>query len=322
MFLSQDCLWILTAALLLDALIGDPDVLWAHLPHPVVLMGRLIASMDRRWNSPGQSFAQRRAAGVLALAVLLCLAIALGASIEALLRCIPYGTFGIAILASTLFAQGSLYDHIFRVKQAFAEGGVEAARAAVARVVGRDTKDLDEAAVSRAAIESCADNFSDGIVAPAFWFALFGLPGLLVYKCVNTADSMIGHRTERHAAFGWASARCDDLLNLVPARLAGLLLSAVAPLAGGSARQTLSIMLRDARLHRSPNAGWPESAAAGALGLALNGPRRYQGTIADDPFLNRQGRAAVPEDIARMLRLLVAACGLEFAVYAALALCL
>jgi adenosylcobinamide-phosphate synthase len=158
------------------------------------------------------------------------------------------------------------------------------------------------------------------VVAPAFWFALFGLPGLVAYKIVNTADSMIGHRTERFEAFGWASARCDDLLNFFPARLAGALLSLAAPFAGGGISRSISIMWRDARQHRSPNAGWPESAAAGALDLALAGPRQYAGRSVDDPYLNPEGRAARPDDITRALRLLLAACALEILIYAALAL--
>jgi adenosylcobinamide-phosphate synthase len=320
MFLAHESLWTLVLALLLDAAIGDPDVLWAHVPHPAVLMGRLIAALDRRCNDPARPETQGRAAGVLALAILVIVAIGIGFGLERLLEAVPFGSVLAALLASVLFAQRSLYDHIKKVRSAFSDGGLEAARVAVARVVGRDPQVLDEAGVCRAAIESCAENFSDGVVAPAFWFALFGLPGLITYKIVNTADSMIGHKTPRHAAFGWASARFDDLLNLVPARLAGLLLSIAAPVVGGDIKHTLFITWRDARLHRSPNAGWPESAAAGALGLALAGPRQYAGHMLDDPFLNPQGRMAAPDDISRALRLLIAACALEILIYAALAL--
>ncbi len=319
MFLSHESLWILVLALLLDALLGDPDILWAHVPHPAVLMGRLIAALDRRCNDPAKSEAHRKAAGVFALLVFVIVAIGIGLGLETLLNAIPFGSVIAALLASTLFAQRSLYDHIKKVRSAFSEGGLEAARSAVARVVGRDPQTLDEAGVCRAAIESCAENFSDGVVAPAFWFALFGLPGLITYKIVNTADSMIGHMMPRHAAFGWASARFDDLLNLIPARFAGLLLSAVAPVVGGDIGHALSIMWRDAGLHRSPNAGWPESAAAGALDLALAGPRQYAGQTVDDPFLNPPGRVAAPDDISRALHLLVAGCGLEIVIYVALA---
>ena len=188
-------------------------------------------------------------------------------------------------------------------------------------IVGRDPDQLDEAGVCRAAIESCAENFSDGVVAPVFWLALLGLPGLIAYKAINTADSMIGHRSPRYESFGWAAARLDDLVNLIPARLSGLLVAIVAPIAGGTTGTALRVMWRDAAKHRSPNAGWPESAMAGALGLALAGPRRYGERIVDDPFLNAEARKdAMPGDIGRALDLLVAACLLEAAAYAALAL--
>ena len=188
-------------------------------------------------------------------------------------------------------------------------------------IVGRDPKQLDEAGVCRAAIESCAENFSDGVVAPVFWLALLGLPGLIAYKAINTADSMIGHRTERHESFGWAAARLDDLVNLIPARLSATLLAVAAPIAGGSVGKSLKVVRRDATQHRSPNAGWPESAMAGALGLALAGPRRYAEHMVEDPFLNAEAtRQAVPDDIGRALNLYTAACVIEAAAYAALAL--
>jgi adenosylcobinamide-phosphate synthase len=318
-FLSHESLWILVAALMLDACIGDPDWIWAHVPHPVVFMGRLIDALDQRYNDPAKSDLNRRIAGVLALLILLMLGIGLGLWLEILCRAVPLGSWLNALLASTLLAQRSLYEHIAQVRDAFLTGGLEAARHAVARVVGRDPQTLDEAAVCRAAVESCAENFSDGVVAPAFWFALFGLPGLITYKIVNTADSMIGHKTPRYAAFGWAAARWDDLLNLLPARLSGLLFCLMAPVTGGPMRRAFAIMLRDAPMHRSPNAGWPESAAAGALDLALAGPRQYAGHKIDDAFLNAEGRAAGPHDISRVLRLLAAACGLEILLYAMLA---
>jgi len=311
---------VLVLALVIDMLIGDPDAVWRRIPHPVVVMGRLIAVLERRWNDARKTEAQRRIAGLLALAVFLLAAVVIGFGITVFFRHVPFGSLFVAVLASVLLAQRSLYEHIAHVRDAFAKGGVQAARISVARVVGRDPEVLDETAICCAAIESCAENFSDGVVAPAFWFALFGLPGLVAYKIVNTADSMIGHRTERFEAFGWASARCDDLLNFFPARLAGALLSLAAPFAGGGISRSISIMWRDARQHRSPNAGWPESAAAGALDLALAGPRQYAGRSVDDPYLNPEGRAARPDDITRALRLLLAACALEILIYAALAL--
>src|SRR6185436_6153403 len=218
-------------------------------------------------------------------------------------------------------AQRSLYQHVARVRSAFTDGGLAEARRAVSMIVGREPDQLDEAGVCRAAIESCAENFSDGVVAPVFWLALFGLPGLIAYKAINTADSMIGHRSPRYLSFGWASARLDDLVNLIPARLSGLLVAMVAPIAGGTTGTALRVMWRDAAKHRSPNAGWPESATAGALGLALAGPRRYGEQIVDDPLLNAEARKdAAPVDIGRALKLLVAACLLQAAAYSELAL--
>jgi adenosylcobinamide-phosphate synthase len=176
-------------------------------------------------------------------------------------------------------------------------------------IVGRDPQSLDEAGVSRAAIESCAENYADGVVAPAFWFLVLGLPGLLAYKAVNTADSMIGHKNERHRDFGWASARFDDLVNLPASRIAGMTIVLAAPFLGTRPGAVLRIMLRDAGRHRSPNAGWPEAAMAASLGLALAGPRRYPGYTVDDPFMNEEGRReATAADIGRALRMLVASC--------------
>lgn len=308
MLLHPDAILILLVALAVDAMVGDPDAIWRRVPHPVACMGALIARLDAAWNRPEATAAKRKAAGVAALAVILCVAIAVGAVAEAMLRALPWHTWTIGVVAAVLLAQNSLYVHVARVAEAFATGGIAEARRAVAMIVGRDPESLDEAGICRAAIETAAENFSDGVVAPAFWFAVLGLPGLAAYKAVNTADSMIGHLSERHRDFGWAAARCDDLLNLVPARLAGLLVAAAAPLAGGTPLTALTTMLRDARLHRSPNAGWPEAAMAGALGLALAGPRRYGTRVVDDPFLHAEGRReATPGDIRRALRVMIGA---------------
>jgi adenosylcobinamide-phosphate synthase len=316
-----DTLFVVVAALALDALIGDPDRVWRRFPHPVVLIGELVNLLDRRLNRESWSAEQRKNAGVAAILALVAAAAISGLLLELVLRGVPGGNLLRALIASILIAQRSLYQHVDQVRSAFAEGGLLAAREAVSMVVGRDPERLDQAGVCRAAIESCAENFSDGVVAPALWLALLGLPGLIAYKVINTADSMIGHRSERYEAFGWAAARLDDLVNLAPARLAGLLLAIVAPVAGGSIAAALLVMRRDAPSHRSPNAGWPESATAGALGLALAGPRHYAEGMVDDPFLNAEGRAeATPDDIGRTLDLYFAACVLEGAAYAALAL--
>lgn len=318
---GSDALIVVVAALAFDAVIGDPDWLWRRLPHPVALMGALIGFLDRALNRETRSTAFRRLAGIGVVVLLGAIAVAAGILIEAVCRQIPYGNLLAGLIASSLIAQRSLFQHVARVRSAFAHGGLAAARRAVSMIVGRDSEQLDEAGVCRAAIESCAENFADGVVAPVFWLALLGLPGLIAYKAINTADSMIGHLTARHADFGWAAARADDLVNLIPARLSGLLIALVAPVAQGDIAASLRTMWRDANRHRSPNAGWPESAMAGALGLALAGPRRYAEHSVDDPFLNAEGRQkAAPDDIGRALDLLVAACTLQAGLYAALAL--
>jgi adenosylcobinamide-phosphate synthase len=221
---------------------------------------------------------------------------------------------------STLIAQKSLYQHVAAVASGLETGGLGGGRLAVSRIVGRDPEALDQAGVSRAAIESLAENFSDGVVAPVFWAALFGLPGLLAYKVINTGDSMIGHKTERHLQFGWAAARLDDLLNLVPARLSALIVCAAAwLLPGADPLAAWRAMWRDARKHRSPNAGWPEAAFAGALSLAIAGPRVYHGEHVDDHWMNDGGRphAAAP-DIRMALRLFVRSCWVQAALLIAL----
>ncbi len=269
---------MLVAALLLDAILGEPRFLWNRLPHPAVLMGRAVGWCDGRFNAGGA----RRTKGVLSIIGLA----AAGISVGAILAALPGGTVIEVVGAAILLAQKSLVQHVAAVaaglRVSLAEG-----RRAVSMIVGRDVAALDEAAIARAAVESAAENLSDGVVAPAFWFLVGGLPGLIFYKIVNTADSMIGHRTERHGEFGWAAARLDDVLNWVPARLTALLvaLACFAP-------DALRTAARDGPRHRSVNAGWPEAAMARALGLGLSGPRSYGGTPSSDPVLNPAGRRA------------------------------
>jgi adenosylcobinamide-phosphate synthase len=317
----SDTLYVVVAALAFDAFIGDPDWLWRRLPHPVALVGALIGFLDRKLNRDKRSPMHRKLAGVSVMILLLAVSAVSGFLIELALRQIAFGHLLDGLIASTLIAQRSLYQHVAQVRAAFADGGLSEARRAVSMIVGRDPDRLDEAGVSRAAIESCAESFSDGVVAPAFWLALLGLPGLIAYKAINTADSIIGHLSPRYQSFGWAAARLDDLVNLIPARLSGFLVAMVAPVAGGSTIAALKVMWRDAGKHRSPNAGWPESATAGALGLALAGPRRYGERVVDDAFLNAEARKdATPGEIGRALNLLIAACLLQAAVYATLVL--
>ena len=320
MLVSPDALAVLVGALLLDAVIGDPDWLWRRWPHPAAWMGRLVAVGDRDLNRADLTATQRRAAGIAWVAVLVAVAAVSGWALETALRALPGGPAWVALAASILLAGRSLHDHVRRVGLAFADG-LPAARRAVSMIVGRDPESLDEAGVVRAAVESTAENFSDGVVAPALWFAVAGLPGLAAYKMVNTADSMIGHLSDRHRDFGWAAARLDDVLNFVPARLSGLLIGLAAPSGGGAPGNALAVMARDAGLHRSPNAGWPEAAMAGALGLALGGPRLYASGPVQEPFLNGTGRRdAAPPDIGRALRVMATASVLHAAFWLTLAL--
>jgi adenosylcobinamide-phosphate synthase len=290
-------------ALLIEAAIGYPGPLVRSVGHPVMWMGRLIAMLDGALNHDCMTNASRRAAGVFSL--LIAIGIVGGAAffLELGLLRLPFGAVAAALAASSLLAQRSLHEHVARVAAALEQEGLAAGRKAVSHIVGRDTGALDEAGVARAAIESLAENFSDGVVAPALWLALGGLAGGAVYKAVNTADSMIGHRTPRHEAFGWAAARLDDLVNLPVSRLSALLLIAAAAMTGPAAMEAWRAMVRDAPHHRSPNAGWPEAAMAGALGLALAGPRSYGGVEVSDAFMGNGRRAATAADIRRALAL-------------------
>ena len=298
-------LLMLIAAIALDALVGDPDWIWRRLPHPVTWFGALIGFCDRTFNRDTAAPGVRRVAGVAVVIALVAIGWFAGVLVERLVVMLPYGFVLIPVIASIFLASRSLYDHVARVLNAFHMGGLEAAREAVSMIVGRDPESLDKSGVTRAAIESTAENFSDGVVAPALWFAVFGLPGLFAYKMINTADSMIGHRSVRHEAFGWAAARLDDLVNLPASRLAGFLIAMAAPFVGGTIKQSMLVMLDDARKHRSPNAGWPEAAIGGALGIALAGPRRYGTRVVEDPFLYDAGRhEAGPGDISRALKIL------------------
>lgn len=317
--IGLDHLWMLAAALAVDALVGDPDFIWRRIPHPVALIGRLIDRLDRAWNRSTLRPGLRRAAGTAVLVIAVAVSAGIGFGIEYGLARIPYGWIGTVLIAAILIAGRSLHDHVRTVAEAFDTGGLASARTAVSRIVGRDPATLDEAGVCRAAIETTAENFSDGVVAPAFWFALLGLPGLAAYKAINTADSMIGHMSPRYEAFGWAAARVDDLVNLPASRLAGALLALTAPVVRGSIGHAFRVMRTEAPKHRSPNAGWPEAAVAAALGLALAGPRRYRGVLGSDPYVNAAGRRhATPADIRRGLRLYLAAWALLLLVAAGL----
>ena len=309
------------AAAILDVTVGYPQPVYRAIGHPVTWMGALLAALERRLNRPALRFSVRRASGVLALVLYLGV---VGVCAALLSSFAPSGAVGfaaLAILASVLPAQQSLDRHVRAVAQGLEQGGLAAGRAAVAKIVGRNPATLDEAGVARAALESLAENFSDGAVAPLFWIALGGLTGGVLYKAVNTADSMIGHKTERFFAFGWAAARLDDLVNLPASRIAALWLIAAAALSpDASAGEAWRTVVRDARRHRSPNAGWPEAAMAGALGVRLAGPRVYGETRIDDAFMGDGRAKATAADIRRGLALFRRAAAIEIAALGVLAL--
>lgn len=292
--------WVVLAAAGLEGLFGYPARLHARLPHPVVWIGAAIAAAERAWNRPQFSDLARRALGVVAVALIAGCAALAGWLIERVGRRAGLGVVLVILLGALGLAARSLYDHVARVRAALRSGDLPAARAAVGMIVGRDVDALDEEGVAAAALESLAESFNDGVVAPLFWFLLGGLPGLFAFKAVSTADSMIGHMEPRWRAFGWAAARTDDVMNLIPARLAGLLLCLCAG-------KGVIAMTREAGRHASPNAGWPEAAMAAALGRRLGGPAIYDGRVHQRPVF---GIAVAPEaaDLGRGLSLYGRAC--------------
>lgn len=288
---------ILLFALILDALIGWPAALYRRIGHPVTWLGKLISHMDKSLNRTEWHPPTRRLMGILTAAFIILLCIVLGQIIQ---NAVGQGVLGFVIsvaLMWPLLAARSLYSHVENVAQPLEVMDLRGARDAVSMIVGRDPEQLDTAGVGRAAIESLAENASDGVVAPIFWGLIFGLPGILAYKAINTMDSMIGYKTPKHLDFGWAAARIDDLANWIPARLTGLIIA----LMSGAPNTALLTMKRDARKHRSPNAGWPESAMAAALGVRLSGPRSYHDKQTNDPWLYAEGRDVDGPDVTRAL---------------------
>lgn len=299
--MTEDRAGQLLAALVAEAALGYPAALFAAIGHPVSWIGGLIGALENGWNR-GTALRQRLAG----VALLLVLVVVAGGAGWAITRLCGtgwgggWGVLALVLIATTGLAQRSLDDHARAVLRPLQAGDLAAARTAVGAIVGRDTAALDEAGIATAAIESLAESLCDGIVAPAFWFLVAGLPGLFICKAINTADSIVGHRDERHRYFGWASARADDVVNYIPARIAGLLVC----VAGRGGFRT---MLRDARHHASPNGGWPEAAMAGALGRKLGGPVAYGGEPAMRATLGA-GRAPGVADLARALWVYRRAC--------------
>ena len=323
MFAAPDTFVILVAALFIEAAAGYPDALYRRIGHPVTWIGHAVAETDRLLNRESWSFLVRRGAGAVSLLVIL-LATGLASIAVVLLVTAAFGAMALlalALLASPLLAQRGLDEHVRRVAQGLRGGGLDAGRRAVSQIVGRNPESLDNPAVCRAAIESLAENFSDGVVAPAFWIGAGGLVGGALYKAINTADSMVGHRTSRHRAFGWAAARLDDLVNLPASRLSAVLLIAAASLQrDASPLGAVRAVRRDAGRHRSPNAGWPEAAMAGALGLKLAGPRIYGDVRIEDHWMGEGRETATADDITRALALFRKACVILWVLATALAL--
>ncbi|MBD9372634.1 cobalamin biosynthesis protein [Rhizobium sp. ARZ01] len=305
-------LLVLAVALVLDRIVGDPPKLWSRVPHPVVVFGWAISALDHFLNHKRMQAETRKFNGAVVIGVLLAACLFVGYVVHDLLMTLGWiGLIAEAVIVAFFLAQKSLADHVGAVATGLRRGGLEGGRQAVSMIVGRDPATLDEPAVCRAAIESLAENFSDGVVAPALWYALLGLPGLLAYKMLNTADSMIGHKNAKYLEFGWASARLDDVANWPAARLSIFLLAASAWVVQGarSARATIDVALCDSGLHRSPNSGWPEAAMAGALGIGLAGPRIYDGVRVEEPMINAAGRAvATTADVDQALKIFNRAC--------------
>lgn len=300
MFLS-----LTLCALLIEAAFGYPDAIFRRIGHPVTWIGRLITTLERLLGGE-KSVLRGRTYGLFALALIIAVPVGITIAGQILLHHLLPRSLCLALealCASTLIAQRALHDHVRAVLKGLTQDGLAGGRRAVSQIVGRDPETLDRAGVVRAAIESLSENFSDGVVAPVFWLAVFGLPGAVAYKAINTADSMIGHLSPRHRDFGRAAALCDDCVNIPASRLTALWLCLAAFFSGGSFRGAIRAIRRDAAHHRSPNAGWPEAAMAGALALRLAGPRRYGGFTVADSWMGDGRSDAGPQDLARALRL-------------------
>ena len=289
----ESSLLVLLIALVLDWFFGEPQALWSRMPHPIVLFGKAVSFADQRLNISVESEQVRYKKGALAIFVLILVALLAGLVLTWIVSAFSFLGWIIEVfIVFVLLAQRSLYEHVGAVSEGLKARGLEGGQDAVGLIVGRDPKTLDKSGVSRAAIESLAENFSDGVVAPAFWYAVFGLPGILVYKMINTADSMIAYRNEKYLWFGRATAHVDDLANWLPARLSALIIAAGAGMLRGKNAliNALGCAWREAGLHRSPNAGWPEASMAGGIHIALGGPRQYAGEEVLQPYLNASGK--------------------------------
>jgi len=308
-------LLILLIALVLDWKFGEPEILWSRITHPIVLFGKAVSFADKQLNIESDADSTQYKKGAMAICLLILLALLVGLALGWVIELVGWlGLFIELFIVFVLLAQKSLADHVGAVAVGLRENGLEGGRAAVGMIVGRDPDTLNQSGVCRAAIESLAENFSDGVVAPAFWYAVFGLPGIIVYKMINTADSMIAYKNEKYLWFGRVAAQIDDLANWVPARLSALLIAM-----GGASAHALKVAFQDAGLHRSPNAGWPEAAMAGASGLALGGPRVYSYETVQQAWLNGAGkRELAAQDIEATLWIFNKSCFALWAIVLAL----
>jgi len=288
-----------------ELIFGWPDWLYKRCRHPVVWFGAAISRCEQAFNKDSKSHKLRYVLGAISSLVLIVVTTGIAMIITTLLPNNVWGLAAEAIIASSLIASKSLYIHVQAVARPLSAGDLDSARRAVSMIVGRDPTQLDEADIASAALESLAENASDGVIAPLFWGAIGGLPALTAYKAINTLDSMVGHKTKRYHAYGGFAARLDDLANIIPARLTGILLAFTS-----LKTSSFKTMFQDAHKHRSPNAGWPEAAMAGALNLRLSGPRIYDNHVNNEPWLNEGGRPAQAQDIARGLALFVRAMGI------------
>ena len=307
-----DPLFILLIALVLDWYFGEPEALWSRLPHPIVLFGKAVSCVDKKLNCKSDDCEDQYKKGALAISLLIFGALLTSLFIEGVVSFLgPLGFVLEVFIVFVLLAQKSLSDHVEKVVEGLKEEGLKDGRKAVGMIVGRDPGRLDKSGVSCAAIESLAENFSDGVVAPAFWYAIFGLPGIIVYKMINTADSMIAYRNEKYLWFGRVAAQIDDLANWLPARISAVLIAIGAGMLNGigAFRNSLIVALRDSGLHRSPNAGWPEAAMAGGADLALGGPRIYPDELVQQAYLNSSGkRDLAAKDIKSAIQIFALAC--------------
>ncbi len=302
-------LLLLAVALAVDWTVPEPTGFLARIPHPVRLLGWVIGQLDAKLNREQRSAVDRLRRGVVVALFLTIAALAAGLAVTAARQALPLFWLVELILVVSLLAQRSLHDHVLAVAEGLRRQGVVGGRQAVRKIVGRDPEHLDRHGIARAAVESCAENFSDGTVAPVFWYAVLGLPGILAYKTINTLDSMIGYRTSRYEAFGKAAAKMDDAVNWLPARLSAVYIALASGLAGHAGPHVaLATAIRDASKHSSSNAGWPEAAMAGALALSLGGPRRYAGRVTADAWIGSGRTSATETDIRQALKVLAFAC--------------